>query len=80
MDHDPTYSGVEYNISATAVTGGRIVDSGYLSTQGKQIHIGVDTFDVPNVSVAGVQETVVLAGIATGTAATYGAITWRETA
>lgn len=80
IGHDTTYSGVEYNISATAVTGGRIVESGYLSTQGKQIHVGVDTFDVPNVSIAGVSEIVVLAAQATGTAATYGSLTWRETA
>lgn len=80
VEHDATYSGVEYNISATAVTGGRIIESGYLSTQGKQIHVGVDTFDVPNVSIAGVPEVVVLAAISTGTAATYGSLTWRETA
>lgn len=79
VSHDATYSGVEYNISATAMSGGRIMESGFLSTQGKQIHIGIDTFDVPNVSIAGVTEVVVLAALSTGSAATYGALTWRET-
>ena len=79
VDHDTTNSGVEYNLTATAVTGGRIIESGYLSTSGKQIQIGIDSFDVPNVSIAGTPEIVTIAALATGAAATYAAIAWRET-
>lgn len=78
LTHDATNSAVEYNISATAISGGRIVNSGYVGSVNRQSQVSVNTFDVPNVSIAGICESVTLAVIATGNANTYGAMEWRE--
>lgn len=79
VTHDATNSGVEYNISATAVTGGRIVDSGYVGSVNKQAVFDTNTFDSAGVSIAGTPEIITLAALATGAATTYGSITWQET-
>ena len=79
VSHDTTNSGVEYNISATAVTGGRIVDSGYVGSVNRQSVFDTNTFDSAGVSIAGTPEIITLAALATGAATTYGSITWQET-
>lgn len=79
VTHDATNSGVEYNISATAVTGGRIVDSGYVGSAKRQSVFDTNTFDSAGVSIAGTPEIITIAALATGAAATYGSITWQET-
>jgi len=79
VTHDTTNSGVEYNISATAVTGGRIVDSGYVGSVNRQSVVDTNTFDSAGVSISGTPEIITLAAQATGAASTYGSITWQET-
>lgn len=81
VTHDTTNSGVEYNISATAVTGGRIVDSGYVGSMNRQSVFATNTFDSAGVSISGTPEIITLAAQATGLIATttYGSITWQET-
>jgi len=77
--HDATNSGVEYNISATAISGGRLIDSGYVGSVNRQSTFELDAFDQAGVSIAGVPETITLAGLATGAGTTtYGSLTWQE--
>ena len=80
ISHDAANSGVEYSITPTAFSGGRVVNSGMLSSVGKTaIANNGDTFDAASCDISGsVPEIVVITAVATGNTATYGSITWRE--
>lgn len=80
VSHDASLSGVEYDISATAFAGGRVIQSGMLSSVGKTA-VGTtgDTFDAAACSIDGATtEIIVITALATGAAATYASLTWRE--
>lgn len=76
--HDTNNSAVEFDIAATAITGGRVISTGFVGSVNRQIQSAVDVLDTPNVSIAGVPEIVTLAVQATGNAATYASMSWRE--
>jgi len=78
VSQDATNSGVEYNVSATAISGGRLIDSGYVSSVSRQSTFELGAFDQAGVSIAGVPETITLAGVATGATTTYGSLAWQE--
>lgn len=78
ISHDATNSGVEYNISATAISGGRLIDSGYVGSINRQSVFELNTFDSAGVSIAGIPETITLAGVASGSTSTYGSLSWQE--
>lgn len=76
--HDTNNSAVEFDIAATAITGGRVISTGFVGSLNRQIQSAVDVLDTPNVSIAGVPEIVTLAVQATGIAATAASMSWRE--
>lgn len=76
--HDATNSGVEYNISATSISGGRLIDSGYVGSADRYSGFQSSTFDSAGVSISGVPESITLAGVATGATSTYGSLSWQE--
>lgn len=80
VTHDSANSGVEYDITSTAFSGGRVVNSGMLSSVGKTaVNTNGDNFDAASCNISGsATEIIVITAVATGNTATYGSITWRE--
>lgn len=78
VTQDALTSAAEYDISATGITGGRVVDSGFVSSANRQIQSDTGDLDAISSNIEGVSEIISLVVRATGGAATYAAMTWRE--
>lgn len=80
QNQDLNNSGVQYDTSATSLSGGRVIESGFMTSQNRQVQIDVfNSFDSPNTSIAGIPETVSLVvQTVGGNSNTYGSLTWQE--
>lgn len=80
QNQDINNSGVQYDTSATSFSGGRVIESGFMTSQNRQVQIDVfNSFDSPNASIAGVPETISLVvRTVGGNSTTYGSLTWQE--
>lgn len=79
LNHDVVNSGVQYDLSATAYSGGRVIESGFMTSQNRQVQIDVfNSFDSPNASIGGTPESISLIVQATGGANVYASLTWQE--
>jgi len=76
---DATNSGVEYDQSSTGYSGGRVIESGFLSASNRQVQIPVyNTFDAPGCDIAGNTEAITMIITSTGNANAYVSMTWQE--
>lgn len=79
---DATYSGVESDVTASAVTGGLIVDEDYISSGNNQVIASGGTLGrlIMSRGYVGVNDILTIAAIRTGStdAAVYSAAKWRE--
>lgn len=76
---DTTNSGVEYDQSSTGYSGGRVIESGFLSASNRQVQIPVyNTFDAPGCDIAGNTEAITMIITSTGNASAYISMTWQE--
>lgn len=81
LNHDANNSGVEYNVNATGITGGRVVSSGFVGSVNRIGRIGTSVMEAAmGASIAGVQEIITVAALTTTlfSANTYGSLTWQE--
>lgn len=78
-NHDTGFSAVEYDVTATALTGGRQIESGFISSAGRIANPVLDSPDIPASTIAGVQDIITITVQSLSGAADVNAgATWRE--
>lgn len=79
---DATHSGMEYDVSATAVAGGVVIDEDYFATNRNSLNVlgGALGREELHLSRDGTQDILTIAAIRTSTnnASTYAALKWKE--